>query len=90
MSHVTKIISYDSSISSTLQQSDVTMSEPDMIIVHIRISHVLFQILTWHEWAIDIVASANHALIVHAGGDTYSDTPPLGGGGARVACGVAN
>ena len=28
------------------------------------------------------------ALIVHAGGDTYSDTPPLGGGGARVACGV--
>ena len=30
------------------------------------------------------------ALIVHAGGDTYSDTPPLGGGGARIACGVAN
>ena len=28
------------------------------------------------------------ALIIHAGGDTYSDTPPLGGGGARVACGV--
>ena len=31
-----------------------------------------------------------HALIVHAGGDTYSDTPPLGGGGARIACGVAS
>ena len=31
-----------------------------------------------------------HALIVHAGGDTYSDTPALGGGGARVACGVVN
>ena len=30
------------------------------------------------------------ALIVHAGGDTYSDTPPLGGGGARIACGVAS
>jgi len=30
-----------------------------------------------------------HALIIHAGGDTYSDSPaPLGGGGARLACGV--
>ena len=28
------------------------------------------------------------ALVVHAGGDTYSDTPALGGGGARIACGV--
>ena len=28
------------------------------------------------------------ALVVHAGGDTYSDVPPLGGGGARIACGV--
>ncbi|HXW69793.1 MAG TPA: superoxide dismutase [Cu-Zn] SodC [Dissulfurispiraceae bacterium] len=29
------------------------------------------------------------ALMIHAGGDNYSDTPaPLGGGGARVACGV--
>ena len=28
------------------------------------------------------------ALVVHAGGDTYADTPPLGGGGARIACGV--
>lgn len=29
------------------------------------------------------------ALIIHAGGDNYSDTPkPLGGGGARVACGI--
>ena len=30
------------------------------------------------------------ALVVHAGGDTYSDTPPLGGGGARIACGVVS
>ena len=31
-----------------------------------------------------------HALMIHAGGDNYSDTPkPLGGGGERVACGVA-
>jgi Cu-Zn family superoxide dismutase len=30
-----------------------------------------------------------HALIIHAGGDNYSDQPKkLGGGGARVACGV--
>ncbi len=29
------------------------------------------------------------SLMVHAGGDNYSDQPaPLGGGGARVACGV--
>ncbi|MEZ5474280.1 MAG: superoxide dismutase [Cu-Zn] SodC [Steroidobacteraceae bacterium] len=31
----------------------------------------------------------NHSLMVHAGGDNHSDHPaPLGGGGARVACGV--
>ncbi|GAB7128518.1 superoxide dismutase family protein [Silvimonas sp. JCM 19000] len=30
-----------------------------------------------------------HALMVHAGGDNHSDEPmPLGGGGARYACGV--
>ena len=29
------------------------------------------------------------ALVIHAGGDNYSDSPePLGGGGARLACGV--
>jgi Cu-Zn family superoxide dismutase len=31
----------------------------------------------------------NRSIMIHAGGDNYSDTPaPLGGGGARVACGV--
>lgn len=31
----------------------------------------------------------NRSVIVHAGGDNYSDEPlPLGGGGARIACGV--
>ncbi|MDY4347463.1 superoxide dismutase [Cu-Zn] SodC [Pectobacterium brasiliense] len=31
----------------------------------------------------------NHALMVHVGGDNYADTPAkLGGGGARMACGV--
>ena len=29
-----------------------------------------------------------HSVIVHAGGDNYSDNPPLGGGGDRIACGV--
>ena len=28
------------------------------------------------------------ALMVHTGGDNYTDTPPLGGGGARIACGA--
>jgi Cu-Zn family superoxide dismutase len=29
------------------------------------------------------------SLMIHSGGDTYSDKPePLGGGGARVACGI--
>jgi Cu-Zn family superoxide dismutase len=33
---------------------------------------------------------AGRSLMIHAGGDNYSDTPaPLGGGGARIACGVA-
>lgn len=32
---------------------------------------------------------AQHALMVHVGGDNHSDHPaPLGGGGARMACGV--
>ena len=29
------------------------------------------------------------AIMIHVGGDNYSDQPaPLGGGGARLACGV--
>lgn len=28
------------------------------------------------------------AVMIHAGGDNYSDHPPLGGGGARIACGT--
>lgn len=31
----------------------------------------------------------DHALMIHQGGDNFSDTPsPLGGGGPRLACGV--
>lgn len=30
----------------------------------------------------------HHSVIIHAGGDNYSDEPkPLGGGGERIACG---
>lgn len=32
----------------------------------------------------------NHSIMVHAGGDNYSDEPKLGGGGERIACGVIN
>lgn len=29
------------------------------------------------------------SILIHVGGDNYSDMPlPLGGGGARIACGV--
>jgi superoxide dismutase, Cu-Zn family len=35
---------------------------------------------------IDVV---DRAVIIHAGSDNYSDDPkPLGGGGARIACGI--
>jgi len=37
----------------------------------------------------DVQALKNRSLIIHAGGDNYSDQPkPLGGGGARIACGL--
>jgi Cu-Zn family superoxide dismutase len=37
----------------------------------------------------DVSALKGRALMIHAGGDNYSDAPaPLGGGGARLACGV--
>ncbi|HLK25199.1 MAG TPA: superoxide dismutase [Cu-Zn] SodC [Caulobacteraceae bacterium] len=37
----------------------------------------------------DVLGLKNRSLIIHAGGDNYSDSPkPLGGGGARIACGV--
>jgi Cu-Zn family superoxide dismutase len=32
----------------------------------------------------------NHSLMVHEGGDNYSDMPKLGGGGGRIACGIVN
>ncbi|MBU3636082.1 superoxide dismutase family protein [Polynucleobacter sp. es-MAR-4] len=39
-----------------------------------------------HLKEVDILG---RSIMIHAGGDNYSDTPlPLGGGGARIACGV--
>jgi Cu-Zn family superoxide dismutase len=35
-----------------------------------------------------VSALRGRALVLHAGGDTYSEPPPLGGGGARLACGI--
>jgi Cu-Zn family superoxide dismutase len=38
-----------------------------------------------------VADARGRALMIHAGGDNYSDEPkPLGGGGARIACGVVN
>ena len=38
---------------------------------------------------ISIADITNRSLMIHEGGDNYSDNPkPLGGGGARIACGV--
>ncbi|KTD80481.1 superoxide dismutase family protein [Legionella waltersii] len=31
---------------------------------------------------------SNLTVMIHANGDNYSDNPPLGGGGTRIACGV--
>ncbi|MFO1037010.1 MAG: superoxide dismutase [Cu-Zn] SodC [Geminicoccaceae bacterium] len=37
----------------------------------------------------DVGQLKGKAVVIHAGGDNYSDQPkPLGGGGARIACGV--
>lgn len=44
--------------------------------------------LTAPHWT-DVSGLKGHALVIHAGGDNYADQPkPLGGGGARIACGV--
>lgn len=42
-----------------------------------------------YAYRLDTEDLAGRAIVIHAGGDNYSDSPqPLGGGGARVACGV--
>lgn len=40
---------------------------------------------------LNVKAITNKSIIIHEFGDNYSDSPqPLGGGGARIACGTAN
>jgi len=42
-----------------------------------------------HVKGLTVSEIRNRSLMLHEGGDNYSDTPePLGGGGARIACGV--
>ena len=37
----------------------------------------------------DVASLRGKSVMIHAGGDNYSDQPqPLGGGGARIACGT--
>ena len=45
--------------------------------------------LTLHIKGVKAEEFKNRSVMIHAGGDNYSDTPaPLGGGGARIACGI--
>jgi len=38
---------------------------------------------------LSVADARGRAIVIHAGSDNYSDQPaPLGGGGARVACGI--
>jgi len=44
---------------------------------------------TLHLDGVKVEDYKNRSLMIHAGGDNYADQPaPLGGGGARFACGV--
>lgn len=43
---------------------------------------------TLHVNGLSVKEILGRSIMIHEGGDNYSDTPPLGGGGARVACGV--
>ena len=37
----------------------------------------------------EVAVVRGKAVVIHAGGDNYRDQPaPLGGGGARIACGI--
>jgi Cu-Zn family superoxide dismutase len=35
-----------------------------------------------------VATVVGHSLMIHEGSDNYSDNPPMGGGGARMYCGV--
>ena len=37
---------------------------------------------------LSVAKIVGHSLMVHNGGDNYSDIPTLGGGGPRMVCGI--
>lgn len=37
---------------------------------------------------LSLIATEGHSLVIHAEGDNYTDTPPMGGSGDRIACGI--
>jgi len=44
-----------------------------------------------HAFRLSVEAVRGRAFVIHEGGDNFSDQPkPLGGGGARIACGVVS
>lgn len=46
---------------------------------------------TVHALRLSVNEVRARAIVIHEGGDNYSDQPkPLGGGGARIACGVVS
>ena len=59
----------------------------DLPLIEVGANGVAKGKLTAHRFK-SVSEFKGRALMIHAGGDTYSDTPTLGGGGARLACGV--
>jgi Cu-Zn family superoxide dismutase len=46
---------------------------------------------TVHALRLSVNEVRGHAIVIHEGGDNFSDQPkPLGGGGGRIACGVVS
>lgn len=44
---------------------------------------------TFYVQNLTAAETKDRSIMIHAGGDNYADTPqPLGGGGARIACGI--
>ena len=59
----------------------------DLPLIEVAANGSAHQTLTTTRFK-SVAQMKGHALMIHAGGDSYSDTPPLGGGGGRMACGV--
>jgi Cu-Zn family superoxide dismutase len=46
---------------------------------------------TIHVFRLSVSSVRGRAIVIHEGGDNFADQPkPLGGGGARIACGVVS